>query len=63
MKWINGVAIPVFKKVIEENTCYKIYSKIVIWVCRVAQNSSWQKHKTDSERDVHAQIEHFALNY
>jgi hypothetical protein len=26
------------------------------------KNSLWQKHKTDSEQDSHAQIEYFALN-
>ena len=29
----------------------------------ITHHYSWQKHKMDSERDGHARIQHFALNY
>jgi hypothetical protein len=36
--------------------------KYLTWNCKVTQKNSWQKHKTDSKRDVRAQIQHSALN-
>ena len=73
MKWINDI-LSVFKKVTEETLkitdellfltpAIRYTLKSLIWNCRVAQNSLWQKHKMDSETDVHAKIQHFALYY